>query len=931
MMFSIRFREQLSRTRPSLIKSLEEAVTLSASSAGALFSREPGALGPQCLGAQFDRDRIGFWLKILVFCEEVHRALQEAEGDLYGAALTLGAMVSEEELLKFSSTLGREGASYPAGIWCSPEVQGALEFFCIFGGPSPLGDFRELLSFRSPGMASNSHLYENQDWGTLRSFLDPGGGNLILLGPKSRAHIKGIYHFFKDESPLRVSFGAGGRGLVCFADAFSQAEASMAPLLAPEVYAELKALSALLFRERLRDEWSPYTLEKGRSFVSLLLRSYAHSAASRGRAPLLIIQEPSGRDLMSRKIFLEVYGALEKKIPLLALDSSGGETLRDWMPLFSQVSRSPGGAPINEDDPAQILQALPESLLETLFFMSLLGRYFPSELFPQLFEEEDLSPQVYQRSLGILEVLGLVRPEDPRLDLGAFESFSSAESGIWKDRVRQGVRNRILAWTDLGRIRPCFNLLRILLELGQGPREVLVLRSLRADILNGTWEGIEEALRDGSFPSLVSAGPVSRDKVRILFFIYKTQKALLWGTQEEIHGAFKEPPPRLNLEDEEVYEGYQAQVLFNQGAYDIGIGNLGAASESVRKLMQLNQKLGKDGLSAHRLFALVHFSRQRLDDAMEYIGFALEHAGRSSQHEELILSCYYGASIYFIQGNLTRSLQLALRAEETARTLGLHDWENRIKLLKGRIYFEVGLYEDALLVFEAILSSGMLGRGAFHTAAAWRYRALVFLNQNPGSELGIDLSGSDGRIFEIEGAYYGGDHQRVLRLAEAYASSLEGSEQGFSYTEQPDWKSGYSQCEYMFQNTKASGARTVWVYRTLAQYALESSPEMKLKYLGAMQRFIRDELQPDSDPYDAFFFHSWYLMLKDYKDTHRDSQNPRGQDPQAIDITTLVSMAYKRLQRRAGRIDDLKTKQAFLGKSRWNSAIYLAARENNLL
>jgi len=50
-----------------------------------------------------------------------------------------------------------------------------------------------------------------------------------------------------------------------------------------------------------------------------------------------------------------------------------------------------------------------------------------------------------------------------------------------------------------------------------------------------------------------------------------------------------------------------------------------------------------------------------------------------------------------------------------------------------------------------------------------------------------------------------------------------------------------------------------------------------------------------------------------------------------VDMNTVVSIAYKRLQRRAARIDDKETKQAFLTLSRWNNALILAAREYKLV
>jgi hypothetical protein len=42
-------------------------------------------------------------------------------------------------------------------------------------------------------------------------------------------------------------------------------------------------------------------------------------------------------------------------------------------------------------------------------------------------------------------------------------------------------------------------------------------------------------------------------------------------------------------------------------------------------------------------------------------------------------------------------------------------------------------------------------------------------------------------------------------------------------------------------------------------------------------------------------------------------------------------MAFKRLQRRAGRIENDKTRQSFLSMNYWNSALCLAAKEYKLI
>jgi hypothetical protein len=46
---------------------------------------------------------------------------------------------------------------------------------------------------------------------------------------------------------------------------------------------------------------------------------------------------------------------------------------------------------------------------------------------------------------------------------------------------------------------------------------------------------------------------------------------------------------------------------------------------------------------------------------------------------------------------------------------------------------------------------------------------------------------------------------------------------------------------------------------------------------------------------------------------------------------TVVSIAFKRLQRRASRIDDPKTRQDYIFRNRWNNALSLAAKEYKLI
>ena len=974
MLFYIRFRAQLRRTRPELISVLEETVAVSAVAAGGKVET-----GRKVLAVSFDEDRTCFWLDLVVFLEKVHKALEKAGDELYGYALALGQDSSdsavETPLLNICRSLSGDAHRGPAkpgsgknsrkrpGIWCSDEVRKFLDFYIEFDSPVKAeaddlsGGYRELKAFRSFGWAelAAQQPYPYREKIT-RNIAQGADKNTVLLGPEFLGKRDGIYHYcaglLGDVPPLVVRFGAGGRSLICFADAYtSRIRSFIAGTVSTE---ELDAVHALLFRERLREEWSPYVKERSRSFIRSLLISYTAAAKTLVPAGVLVLEDLGLADTDAAGIFREVYSSLEDKKGLLVLaaDSAPEDSLKNWGGFFPRILRfsaedfsaqEKAGASrlyfLDKNIAKDIFKKLPKDLWEASYNIFLLGRYFPSDLFPKLFEEEGLNRDMYFRALQILNAMGILASDDPRPRIPDFESLAQKALGNKKEKIRSAVRKRILDWAGSGRLRPCFNLLRILSELGEGADDVLVLRSLRADVLNGTCEGIEEALVKGYFASLVGGG-----NAPALKYIYKTLRVLVLGGSEEIRSIFQEPVPSLTLKDgRPCYGGCRAQVQVNLAAFHIGSKNNEAASEAVRKAMLLNRDLGKDAIPAYRLFSLVNLSRQRIDDALEYITFALEQAERTEQSEELLLTCYFAASIYFLYGNLSKAERLAVRAEGTASELGQSSWGKRARFLRGRLYFEAGRYDEALEIFRSIeTETAGFARESAEMAAtvkAWIYRTGNFLGrvsihdafQSGTYQSEAPMAGLDAGVFEIEAAFFAADYQKAATLADNFLSfHNKGPNTDFLFTEQPDWRSGFSQCEYLFQPGKVPGTRIAWVYRAIAQCSLNLSREAKAEILGGMQRFMREELLPDTDPSDAFFFYAWYCMLRDAKKSG-DFQNSGEFGSSQVDMGTVVSMAYKRLQRRAARIDDRELKQAFLTKPHWNKTLCLAAREYKLI
>jgi tetratricopeptide (TPR) repeat protein len=945
MFFSFRFRTQLRRTRPELISFLEDTIIDAAKTACGTAGFER-----RCITAAFDEKAIGFWLGMIILLEDILGALESVSDDLYGHVCVFGRDLNDDD-----SYLLRALPAGGTGIWCAPSIQKALSPFAVFEQPPlPLGDKPFLAGYaRITKIKSLTGVYPEAHFpyrDRLRRLLqkDPSR-NTLLLGPAFVGKRDGVFRFccsLPDTAPpLVIRFGSGGTGLSCFVDALSPAIRSYIGAAAGKaLLEELDALGAPILRERLGDRCSAYLLQRGKTFLLTLLAAYGKTAEGQGQRGILIAEnihnadpgtlrffagiltgafgaEPSRRGA-ARKTFRErffIFGtANEEPSPPGAASASRLELIPEIRDrLFSRIIRF-----FPEDfSPPQAPQ-MPAGLWEIAYTLYLLGRFFPAGLFGRLFEEAGLDPRIISRAIDTFFNLGFIDcTEDPRPRLDDFTGQAESILGARQTVVRLMVRSRILAWVNSGRLRPCFNLIRILAGMGAECSDSLILDALLEDIINGTYGGIEEAIGDSTFGAVVG----EKRLVPLLNTFY-TSKALVHGGEGEIREAFAEPGPESPGSGVEyaVFAGYKARILANLAAYQFGIGDIPAASEAAKESMMLSQNLKEArGLArAYRLFALGNLSMQRFGDAIDYFSFAIESAEHSEDPQELGLTAYYAAAAHFLYGNISRAERLVLQAAEAAAALGRTEWADRAGFLLGRIRFETGRYKDALKLFEDIRdqSAGIPPVAAAaacrdHTLAAWIYRTNVFLRRSPPPL--PETMNHDALLFSAEAAYLAGNYRAAVNLTDKLLSGLTNG--GFLFLEQPDWWSGFSQCELLLFSRQTFFTRLLSSYRALALCHIDriGSPSRE-QALESMRRITREEGRPSIDPNTSFYYYAYYHVL----------QESGGLE---VDMNTAVSIAFKRLQSRASRIDDIETKRSFLSLNYWNSALGQAAKRHNLI
>jgi tetratricopeptide (TPR) repeat protein len=907
MLFSLRFKAQLRRTRGGLVSSLEESLM------GAIkASRGNIRVERRFITASFDETAVAFWLDLLMVLETLLKILESAAPELYGHVCVVGKDVSEELLLMLSKALS--AGSGGTGIWCAPLVQKGLESYVVFDAPWPwiadnplvegYAQIKDTKTF-SPAGAEAFPLR-----GKIQRLLKKGGrGNMVLAGPEFIGKWDGLFRFCLDHMdgfpPLIIRFGSGGRGLSCLADSLNP---EIVSLLEDGAVSEgLDALGAVIFRNRLRDEFSAYAVREGERFFHLLLDAYCAAAERRKAPPSLVLRNIHEADSTVRQVFLNVYQVFSGKKGFCVYGTCADEgCLKLWESVFARVIR------FSFEEPPVLPAAvnMPGDLWEIAYICELLRPYFPGFLFSQLVEEMGKNHAVITRAFGMLSHFGVIDTSgDFRPRIHGFLDKAEKILGGRREQIRSMVRDRLLDWVLSGKLKTCFNLLSALAELGGEGTDGLILDTLYGDLSGNTYSGIEAAIHKNRFNAVVGAnrGPA-------LLYIFRTLRDLMYGDEKEIRQAFQEPYP-----GETVSPYYQAQIFTNMASYSLSKNDVSAAFGSIKESMYINQnrKKGRGLAHTYRLFSLVNLLKHSLNDALEYFSFAIESAEKSEDFDELAVVAYYAAGTHFLFGNISRAEQLALLAEQTAAGAGRPEWADRSRFLRGRLRFESGRYRNALEIFENLQKNplGAAGSSLTSVLSAWIYRSHVFL-QTPEARPPADMT-IDALFFEIEASYLAGNYRRVAELSDQSPGLIP--EDRFLFIEQPDWRSGFAQCELFLFPHKVFWERIISTYRALAlsRLGLPGGADRE-QALRLMERILRDEWQQDTDPSDAFYCYAYYQILQEY-------------GAPEVDMNTAISMAFKRLQRRASRIDNPETKRAFLSLHYWNNALGLAARKHKLI
>jgi hypothetical protein len=325
---------------------------------------------------------------------------------------------------------------------------------------------------------------------------------------------------------------------------------------------------------------------------------------------------------------------------------------------------------------------------------------------------------------------------------------------------------------------------------------------------------------------------------------------------------------------------------------------------------------------SYRLMALASISQKRINETVNYLGFALENAALAGEPHEIGMASYYAASVQLLYGNLSLSRKYAERARRHFLEAGSPRWADRSRFLEGRLAFESGYYRQASDIFEDLLKNPNSEDGIEKQKLieAWAYRAntngkaAAQVSGQPHSYPAPESMRRDAGLFQLEALYFEGEYAKMEELAD-YLAGIP-VEDNFIHIEQPDWRSGFTQCELLYFSWTELWDRMLGAWRSLAQCVL--SPQKAVEAQTVMQQILKKSQFPEIDTWEPFYYYALYRTLE-----HSGASQ--------VDIRTSASAAYTRLQNRASRIDDPDTYQQYLKQPHWSKALGQAAVEFKLV
>lgn len=889
MLFTIRYYSQFHRTQPELLQSLHQTMHDLVHSSGGTILRS----GKETI-AEFSEENLSFPILFFCFIQQLVSLCDNLEKKLFGYSILFQ---KDDELQNDKILKQLLHIKHGLGIYFAPRAAETCTSLFIVEPlaqvpVSRLKEFKQIPELEKPEIETVIKRFstemESSD-ARCKILLGNDTELLFLLG---RIYTK---QQFGDVLEFTMSFHSAAAELNGFIELFMQSLADR-----NDVFSEYTNKIELLTSERLHEHYNEHIQLLLQELLGVWLRIYKNTPVHIHIYQLHSISaslQPVFRDFLFRFV-QDPSHCIFITAPDKSLVQWVDEIDRHVIVLQSQ-NRIPQWVITNQDNSINMKVLLPSAYL-----CHLLSDVYTKQELPIQLERSGFSEASIQWIFSAFDKSGLLISQLSSCKLNHEAERLMCENLSDRDQtwIKSIVQERLIESLAKHELNPSLGFLSSLNGIGGTADPDLILDCIMHDLANNYFSELDVAVQSEFLKNLIGA-----QLFQPIQYILFTDHILASGSEDDIRGAVQKavPPfidnPRIN-----------AFCSMNAAALQLVTGDLVAAGKYIKDaVLMLQDYKNKNGLEkVYRIFGLIELAQHRVEDSIEYFSFALDTAQRLGNMQEMAKTAYYSAVAYFILGNLPRAFFFADMAKTKFHDLDLQEWEQKCTFLIGRIQFTLGDYKKAVESFKSIQDISV--------ASLWEMRARLYaspINKSLIKELMYtyeSLSVPDA-LLEIEFHYFLGNYEACIQLADV---ALNTEAHTFPrLTEQLDWTDGYAHIESILFPQRQ------FLYRQLSCLKVLSMGQLKQDdhSIVSMLDTLLDELKPgEYDPYDVFYYTCYYLTLQ------RVATNE-------IDRATALSGAFKRLQKRASRIEDAELRRGYLTANYWNGLLSSAAKLHNLI
>jgi len=889
MLFTIKFYSQFHRTQPALLKSIQQELHDLVHSSGGRIIR----LGRETI-AEFVDDSFTFPIQFLNFINQMIPFSHKLRTKLLGYSI----LFSKSEELKgehlFKILIHEKKG---IGIYFTSDVANTFSSFFILEpiSKAPIYQLKSLKSFAQMKIPDTEVLIKrfsdelNSSEARCKIVIGKDTDLLLFL---SSAYIQQQHG---EDQYISLGFNASGASLNAYIELFLQSMQKR-----EGSFAEYTEKIAILKTERLHELYNESILVLLRELLSVWLEAYQSTPV------VLYISHIDYMPLLLQKIMKEfLVQFLFSPSHRVYITARNRESI-SWI---DEIDRHF----ITIQSPARALYDIPEdnelnlsvkTIIPAAYLCHKLSAIYTKSELPLQLERTGFSSVSIQWLFDAFTKTGIFPAMSPDLIFNPETEHKLDEYLSERDRqaVHTLVQERLLESLTNHELNPGVVFLSCFTGLGGKADPDLILDCIFYDLHDDYYEELDQAVKSETLKKLVGD-----DLFEAVHYILLTDHILTSGSFQDMLEAQYYPVPALT--DNQRINSF---CNINAAALKLVSGDLVEAGKHIKDaLLMLQDYKNKNGLEkVYRIFGLIELAQHHIEDAIEYVTFALDTAHRFSNKREQGMSHFYIGVAYFLQGNLPRAISFTDTARKLFLEMDDERWAQKSAFLLGRIHFTLGSYERAAELFGSIHDSG--------PAALWCLKSKLYSSIGnraviEGLAKSYNAMDVSDRTLEIEFHYFLGNYNACVQLCETLLTRDAPSMS--RVTEQVDWTDGYAQIESLLFPRREFLFRQYTCFKVLSLSQLNPEDHAIISMLDSILNELKFGVY---DPYDIFYATCYYLVLQQVVSTE-------------IDRATVLSSAFKRLQKRASRIEDAELRRHYLTANYWNSLLSTAAKMHNLI